>query len=100
SSQLSFLLCITGENNSCPFLCFFLIHPLIVIYYILFILFLQVFGKDFLFNKKETKKCFWFLLLNFTTLVVRNLSLQIDGVSLSSLNLSTVQLVNYLIQYS
>ncbi|PEF54969.1 hypothetical protein CON32_27740 [Bacillus cereus] len=58
SSQLSFLLCITGENNSCPFLCFFLIHPLIVIYYILFILFLQVFGKDFLFNKKRNQKMF------------------------------------------
>ncbi|AAS41335.1 hypothetical protein BCE_2418 [Bacillus cereus ATCC 10987] len=36
----------------------FLIHPLIVIYYILFILFLQVFGKDFLFNKKRNQKMF------------------------------------------
>ncbi|EEM59964.1 hypothetical protein bthur0007_21430 [Bacillus thuringiensis serovar monterrey BGSC 4AJ1] len=32
------------------------VHPLIVIYYILFILFLQVLKKDFLFNKKRNQK--------------------------------------------
>ncbi|PEC59143.1 hypothetical protein CN556_06455 [Bacillus wiedmannii] len=77
------------------------VHPLIVIYYILFILFLQVFKNDFLLNKKKKPKIdFWFPLLNFTNLVVRNLSLKIDVVSLSSINLSTVQQVNYLILYS
>ncbi|RFB26623.1 hypothetical protein DZB85_00005 [Bacillus sp. LB(2018)] len=76
------------------------VHPLIVIYYILFILLLQVFKKVFLFLKKKPKIDFWFPLHNFTNLVVRNLSLKIDVVSLFSINLSTVRLVNYSTQYS
>ncbi|PFL49125.1 hypothetical protein COJ30_30200 [Bacillus anthracis] len=76
------------------------VHPFIVIYYILFILFLQVLKNIFYLIKKKPKIDFWFPLLNFTNLVVRNLSPKIDVASLSSLNLSTVQPVNYSTQYS